>query len=459
MKRELPEAIPDAGEKLGKYLFWIKNYLYMNLKDSCKMEILEGNENAKIKFVPTVVDESGKLPIDTLIEIVNGIAAEHKSVDIYIALNNDDMTDNFVLLSLLDILDAMYSSGVTVRKVWTATDAHYRMAGKIRDDSEGYGMSALVSATRAFLRYGKVDMIVDYWENSLSKNRQVEKMIYAMKRIDTGLSLCCIGDIIEGIGDLRTLFRDGFDLSNSDYYSKLFMLMSEGIKKDYGRLVTEDDAGFIDLVKWAYSKGFYQQCLTLIEARATRDIISRGIFYYCSSDEEKQHITDLLGSLWNDLRPFDRWKMDDIDHYFIKTYKIYKHPPKTLENRRSNARDLLTLLDNTDPDIITAYTVCDDRQALEDLIFGYMHVGFIRNETNHARDRGGEKDTLFPDNKEVSEILIQIQESIEYFIQVYDKVLKLIEGKKPYVVRISTEEVKSAARRIEKERNKEKAES
>jgi uncharacterized protein YlzI (FlbEa/FlbD family) len=237
------------------------------------------------------------------------------------------------------------------------------------------------------------------------------------------------------------------------------MLMSEGIKKDYGRLVTEDDAGFIDLVKWAYSKGFYQQCLTLIEARATRDIISRGIFYYCSSDEEKQHITDLLGSLWNDLRPFDRWKMDDIDHYFIKTYKIYKHPPKTLENRRSNARDLLTLLDNTDPDIITAYTVCDDRQALEDLIFGYMHVGFIRNETNHARDRGGEKDTLFPDNKEVSEILIQIQESIEYFIQVYDKVLKLIEGKKPYVVRISTEEVKSAARRIEKERNKEKAES
>lgn len=454
LKRDLLDTIPNAAEKLGSYIRWIKNYLFMNMKDSLKMEILEGNENAKIRFVPTVVDESGKLPIDTLLELVNDIAAEHDNVDIYIALNNDDMTDNFVLLSVLDILDTMYGDHVMVRRVCTATNAHYRMAGMLRDDTEGYGISALVTATKVFLKYGKVDLIVDYWEKSRSKNHQVEKMIYAMRRIDTGLSLCCIGDIIKGIEDLRELFRDGFDLSDSDYYSRLFALMSEGIKKDYGRLVTADDAGFIDLVKWAFSKDFYQQCLTLIEARAPRDMVSRGIFYYCADEEEKPHVTDLFAHAWNEMKPYERWKMEDIDHYFVKYYRFFKHPPKTLEFQRDNARDLLTCLENTNPDFVTGYTVCDDRQALEDLIFAYLHVGQIRNETNHAEDAVDANDTLFPDDKEVSFKLVEIQETIRYFIQSYDRVLELIAGKEPSVVKVTIDEIRSAARRIEREQRK-----
>lgn len=459
MKKELAAAIPDAAGDFGKYIRWIKNYLYMNMKESGKMEILDGNENAKVRFVPTVVQENGRVPVDTLLELVNDIAAEHENVDIYFAMNNDDMTDNLVLLSVLDIVDTMYGSNVSVRKVFTAENAHYRMAGMIRDDTEGYGMSALVTAIRAFLKYGKVDMIVDYWENSRSKNSQIEKMIYAMRRIDIGLSLCDIGDIVKGIGELRELFRDGFDFKDSDYYSKLYILLSEGIKRDYGRLVTDDDAGFIDLVKWAFSKGFYQQCLTLIEARATQDMVSRGVFCYCCEEEDRQRVTDLLALEWNALKSYERWKMQDIDHYFIKNYKYFKFPPNSIEHKRENAKDLLTLLDNTDPEIITGYTVCDDRQALEDLLFAYLHVGQIRNETNHAREADDEKETLFPDNKDVSSKLKVIQEGIEYFIQSYDKVLELISGKDPSVVRISIEEVKSAGRRLERERGRKQNES
>ena len=449
LKAALKEEVPGAAERLGPYLHWIKSYLYMNLKETSKMEILEGNETAKIRFVPTTLDESGKIPVDRLLEVVNDIASEHEKVNIFIALNNDDMTDNFVMLSVLDILDTMYGSSVSVERVYTATNAHYRMTGMIRNDTEGYGIGSLVTGINTFLKYGKVDMIVDYWEKSLSKNEQVEKMIYAMRRIDNGLSLCSIWDIEQGIEDLRELFKNGFDLSDSDYYSKLFMLLAEGIKKDYGRLVTSDDAALIDLVKWAFKKGFYQQCLTLIEARAPRDMVSNGIFYYCDNEDDRDRVLDLFAHACSEMKKFEQWKMDDLDHYYIKHYFYFRLPPKTISNQRENAHEIVSHIDNTDENFITVRSVCEDRQALEDLMFAYYHVGRIRNETNHAEDRAVESGTLFPDEKDVIAKLIRIQEGIQYYIQTYERVYDLVKDKNPTVIRVSTSEVRSAARKLE----------
>ncbi len=451
LKSELMERIPGVAGRPGVYLQWIRNYLYMNLSDACKMEILDDNYDTKVRFVTADVDDTGKLPIDSLLRLSGEIVPDdHDSVNIYFAPNNDDMTENFVMLGILDIVDTMYGSQVDVLKVCTSTNAHYRLAGTIRNDTEGYGMAALVTAVRTFLRYGKVDMIVDYWEHSRSKNAQIEKMIYAMRRIDTGLSLCSIGDIEKGISELRKLFINGFDLSESDYYSKLFILLSEGIKDDYGRLVTADDAGFIDLVKWAYRKGFYQQCLTLIEAKAASDFVHRGIYSYCGDESEKDAVIEKFAAARNQMKVFDYWKMDDLDHYYLKYYIFFKQPSNTIPHQRENAKVLCESLDNTDPERITAYSVCDDRQALEDLLFAYLHIGRVRNETNHANDGHDSDGTLFPSDKEVSSKLIEIQESIRYFIQSYDIVNELIEGKETNVVLITSNEVKTVAKRLEK---------
>ena len=242
LKSELPKAVPAAGGSMGLYMSWIKNCLYKGLKDSAKMEILRGNEDARIRFIPTTVGDDGKFPIDNILRLVDAIAKEHEEVHIYIALNNDDMTDNFVMFSILDILDTLYGDNVVVEKVYTTTNAHFRLAGMVRDDTEGYGITALVAAARTFLRYGKVDMIVDYWEKSASKNEKIDRMIYAMRLIDVGLSLCSISEIERGIADLRILFADGFDLEDTDYYSKLFMLLSEGIRMDYGSYHSQSDS-------------------------------------------------------------------------------------------------------------------------------------------------------------------------------------------------------------------------
>ena len=457
MKKELFREIPEAKENKLVYLEWIKNYLYTNLKESSKLEILECNENVKIRFVPTVVDEDGRLPVDTLLDLSKEMASEeHGDVYLYLAMNNDDVTDNLVMIGALNILDALYGEKVEVARVCTSTNAYYRLVGRIRDDTESYGMANLVSATKAFLKYGKADMIVDCWEHIASKNEQVEKMIYAMRRIDTGLSLCCIGDIEKGVSDLRELFTHGFDLSGSDYYSKLFILMSEGIKKDYGRLVSDEGEEFIDLVRWAYEKGFYQQCLTIIEAKAPMDFVNRGIFCYCIDEEDKQRVVHLFAEVRAEMKSYDYWKMEDIDHYYLKSHFYFKKPSNNIENQRINAGAMIRFLDSKDPEMVKPYTICEDLQALEDLLFAYLHVGRVRNETNHASDGYEDYSTLFPSQKDISLKLKEIEESIRYFIQSYDRVREKIDGKPVAVVKITPEEVRNASRIIEKNEKNEK---
>jgi branched-chain amino acid transport system ATP-binding protein len=52
-------------------------------------------------------------------------------------------------------------------------------------------------------------MIIDYWEKYGSENTRVDQMIYAMRHIDAGVSLCDIGEIENGISQLREILDKG----------------------------------------------------------------------------------------------------------------------------------------------------------------------------------------------------------------------------------------------------------
>ena len=451
MVNELVQAIPNVKKNEDACMKWIRNFLYTNLRDFSKISILEENENVKLRFIPTEVDENGSLPMETMLKLAAYFTSkETDDIRIYMALNSDDMTDNFVMLGVLSILDMLNKDKIKVERVCSPTDAYNRLAGMIRENKEGYDISTLTNAVTAFLKYGKADMIVDLWKQSGSENEQVKKMVSAMQRIDNGLSLCNITDIEKGISDLRELFRNGFTVEGTDYYSKLFILLSKGIQDDYGRIVTADDADFIDRIKWAYSKGFLQQCLTLIESKAPAAIVAHGMFYYCNDENDKPRVTNFFAVKLNEMRSSETWKMNDVDHYFIKYFFRNKYSTDTNEHQRKNAQNQMTCLDNTDPQYLTGYTACDDRQLLEDLLFAYIHVGVIRNETNHASDEQSSSESLFQDDDETSSRLTEIKEAIAYFIQSYDAVLENVRDKNPTVVRITGAEVKSAAKKLKK---------
>ena len=449
-REALRKEIPEAAEDPVRYRDWVENYLYMELRDSYKLELLKGNENVKVRFIPTNLTEGGKLPIDNMLELVNAITAGHdEEVNLYVALNNDDQTDNFVLLNLIDIIDTLHGSQVTVKRILNTTGTDDGIAGWIRDDTVGFGITELVAAMRAFLQYGKVDMIVDYWERTGVRNEEVEKMIYAMRHIDFGVSLCKIAEIESGIEQLREIYAGGVNFGSDNYFCKLFTIIAEGIRLDYGPLLEGNETRFIDLVRWAFSKKFYQQTLTIIESKAPAMLVDTGLFYYCGSEAEKDHVLQIFAKERQELRPFEYWKMDDISHFFIKTYIRRGSTSKAEDPQRAYANLRLAGLDNTDPDTITALTCCDDREAVGNLLYAYYHIGEIRNRTNHADNRVDDGGRLIVDRKDVPYLMSWIREGIQYFLNSYDTAMELIRDKNPDVVKVTNDEVRACFNKME----------
>ncbi len=446
-------AIAGGEEAVPRYLTWMKGYIFGKLKDSGKLEILSENEDVKVRFIPTSMSENGELPVNNILQLLDAIAGgRDDKIELYVALNNDDMTDNYVLMIILDIVNTLHSGNISVRNIYTTSNAVNSLAGEIRDDTIGYGITELAAATRAFLNFGKVDMLVEYWEKHGSHNEQIEQAIYAMKKIDYGLSLCNIEEMVNGITTLKELFREGVrTVDPDDYYGNLFMILADGIRNDYGELMEGDEVRFIDLVKWGFRKKFYQQTLTLVEARAPKEIVSKGIYYYCNDESDREHSTMLFAKARSELASRDLWQMNDVDHFFVKYYLRNTVRRTGQEDiQRTYAKSRIKGIEHPDKSRLTAHTLCDDRNVVEETLFSYYHLGDIRNATNHAEDREGEDTRLIVDEKDDIIRLIKIREAIEYFISCFEKAVSLVEGKENDVVRIDAQEVKIFARKMSK---------
>ena len=451
-KTELEAAIPEAHADIGRYIAWIKNYLFNKYRDTNKLVLLEGNENVKVRFIPTRLGDDGKLPVDNILQLVNAVTEGHDEVEIYVSLHGDDPTDNYVLMNVLDIIKTIPDSNITVKGIITTLDEDNKMVGTISDDTESYNISELVAATKTFLSYGKADLIVDYWEKYGSHNERIESMIYAMRHIDAGISLCNITEIENGINKLRALFSDDLAFGDSDYYSRLFTIISEGVKRDYGPLLEGDSIDFIELVKWAYRKKFYQQSLTLIESRAPVEFVKRGFYYYCDNPDDADDVINKFALIRADLKSHEGYVMEDIEHYFVKYYGR-----RRLDNRRVRGPRVYGLLryedlDEESPEIIKAYTKCEEKESVKNLLYAYYHIGEVRNKTNHAEESSMEDSRLIYDPNDVSFRMSWIIESIEYFIKCFDICNGMVHVEEGEIPLVSAQDVRFKANAIRHER-------
>ena len=279
-----------------------------------------------------------------------------------------------------------------------------------------------------------------------------------MRHVDVGLSMCNMTEVEGGILRLRNLFRDEKFWRESGYYGMLFSVIAESVREDYGALL-EGDGGipFIELVKWAYRHQFYQQTLTLIESRAPEELVRSGVFYYCDDGKQKQQVTELLAKERLELRPNEFYKMDQIDHYFIKTYN--RSGTRGMGSRDDDPQRLYATLrtqsvKNTNPSLITGFTACDSTETLQNLLYSYYHIGAVRNKINHAEtDAVTRNRPEVPENKE-SAVLSWMKESIDFFIDSYEKAMAEVETKQPHIVIISGEEVRKTANQMKYDRQK-----
>lgn len=469
---ELARSAAKAGADPGKYLEWIRNYLYLEMRETSKMQLLEGNENVEIRFISP--ENSGneesedieKSFTDLLMSSLDCIGRTYNKpgdeVDIYLCMQNDNARDTFVLTSIMEIVTSMSRSGTRVAEVIMADAPSDMMAESITNDTGKLAVNDLLTAARAFLRYGKTDLLMDFRESSGIRNPHIDQMLYAMRNIDTGVSLCDITDIERGITRLKELSYDDHYISGDSFVEKFFNIIAHWIRHDYGPLLSGDSIDFIELVKWMYRKGFWQQTLTVIESRAPRDFVEKGIYYYCDGYEDKEKVVEKFGKIYYDLKPFEKYKLDDVEHYFVKFFNRWRSPRLSdgreyqLEYAKLRTRDLET----DDPEVIRAYTKCPDRDALRDLLFAYYYLGDVRNTLNHANDEFGGFVSVM-DDADTSGRVSLITQAVDYFIHCYDIVTGLItedETAGYEAVKIETSELSAYAKSLRRQLRREEDE-
>ena len=269
--------------------------------------------------------------------------------------------------------------------------------------------------------------------------------------------MCNIPEMKDGITRLRKLFADEKFWQESGNYGPMFSTIAECIRDDYGTLLSgEGDISFIDLVKWAYRHQFYQQTLTLIEASAPENLVKSGIFYYCNDESLTDQVIRQFAKQRLELKPYEYYKMDQIDHYFIKTYN--RAGTKGLGARdedpqRVYAKLRIQSVGNTDPSLITGYTACDSMETLKNVLFAYYNIGFVRNKISHAdTDAAVTENRLMTSESDESPAMVWMKDGIDYFIDSYEKAMAEVQNKKTNVILITGDEVRKAADRMKYEK-------
>ena len=449
LRSDLPGADPKTVKDSAACEQWMKNYLYSEMKPSLKLDLLSVNEGTCIRLIPEAQMGEGGQWIDSMMSMQDSIAKDDEDIDLYVTLNSNDAADTFIVMSILDILVSMPGKHVHLKKIYTVRGSARSLAGSIRDDTNGFGVTELTHAIRSFLNYGKADMIVNIWEKSGERNESIAGMVYAMRHVDIGLSMCNLAEVEQGILRLRQLFRDEKLWRECGYYGMMFSVIAGSIAEDYGTLLQGDGSiPFIDLVKWAYRHQFYQQTLTMIESRAPEDLVKSGIFYYCNDEKQAEQVTHQFALRRLDLKPHEYYKMDDINHYFIKTCD--RAATRGKSGRGEDQQHVYATLrtqsiENSDSSMVQGFTACDSLETLQNLLYAYYHIGDVRNKINHAETSKLNDNRLIVSESDESTALVGMRESIDFFIDSYEKAAAEVKDKKPNVVHITCDQVRLAA--------------
>lgn len=450
----MKEAMSDlsAEEKL-----WLKRYMYSaRLSDAFKLKPLVGSEEMQIMMIPTARTAEEYEPGENVRQIIDEIrSADAEQINVYMDMQGLEQTEGYMILAVLSILGQDENNPINIREIITSHDLE-RFANPIdNNEMKRYQINNLISGMNAFIRYGKVDEVSAYWQSRQIENTHIDHLLYAMKRVDEGITLCNIGDLEFGIRMLKDVFSNTPKEELPETETNIFSIIEHSIKADYGSILDGDTPDELELIKWALRKKLYQQALTIIEAKIPAAIVNRGMLYYAVDEESKNKALEAFNkSYWEDL-PRERWKYDDLTHYFIRYYGR-PQPRYGDYSRMSYGEYRLTSLDpKEDNPMMKSYSVLGDRkELLKRIITAYYDLGLVRNQINHAGSvRVNPEDV---DITEENPNMVKMLGVINDFVVSYEKARQYIEENVPKdfpIVSITPEEMKeyTSSHKIETE--------
>lgn len=224
----------------------------------------------------------------------------------------------------------------------------------IRDASEEYRTYELITAMEIFTMYGWGDKLENYFGRMNGSSKEA-KLLKAIKQASSAISICNVEKFdlaVREISDLRSEFESSEEITQ-------LSVVYENIKEEYKPLF-DTKYRYVEQIRWCMKKNFMQQALTIFESKMPYEFVHSGMVYYLEKGQDKDIFFNKCEEIYNQLSPRERYKMKDLNHYFLKYY------------RDENAG------------IVMKYGLNDNNKILK-CVNKYKALCRMRNQINHKR--------------------------------------------------------------------------
>ena len=430
-----------AGELSLEDLDWLFRYLYCETGSFSRMCPKTQNLSVPISFVP-ISSSLGFEDVTLFQDLIASLLKEPGTeAELYIDFHGLPTEAAGVCASTLYSLSDDPNARIHIAASASVHHADLPGFSWVDMQQRHYRIDKLMAGIRSFLNNGKTDILRSYWEeaklaNPKLENHYVDEILMAMGYVDAGISLCNTDELMTGLLALRRLLNHPEQAPEPSQEEDAFvvMMLRESVLRDYGALMDDTAEGLdpFELVKWGFSKKFFQQVITIIESLIPAQLIARGVIYPATTDEEVLAYKKAVNMHYWDGLPSQRWMFKDLDHYFVKFYARFAVdyrsravPPNAQYTRARVASVFGKSLEQMN--VLPAHSLLTDENLLADILERYYNLGSFRNTVNHAERIDDAATSLEP----VSPIWKQAEKLIGGFIECYEKVLAAIGDKRP----------------------------
>ncbi len=366
---------------------YAKEKIFEKMDSDSKLKCREENKTVEIQFVPLKKEDE----IDNIQGLLNAIQKDHEPIEIYLDMQGGSRTDGYIRSAVLSLLNNDESSNVKLKKVIACDFEYGKFFNPIKNETNRYKITDLVSGMNAFLNYGKAEQLNQTWKE-LSQDDQddaVQDIIDLMRKVDQSLSLCDVDALAEGIRQLYKKLSDEIKVTNSN--EEFMEVLRTNILEDYKGIVKNGEIDIFALVQWANKKGFIQQAITLIESRMPEQMVKDGYLSYCPDVDSIPKVAKRIDKIMSSPN-IPKYELDNIDHLMVH---------QAAHGYKSNKKN------KKGPSFIEVYA--GDEHAVE----AYAYVWNRRNEANHA----GENSLPYKDTIELVNNFIQSYEGFRDLLE------------------------------------------
>lgn len=377
-----------------------------------KVHYTDGELEALFCIVPIDKDDQGTF----FWNVIKKIKGERKDarINLYMDMQGGDRN---AIAQMNAIVELLKDQNVKIKGRYAIRFNNNMEIQPISEVGGNYKTYDLITAMQVFKRYGWGQELIDYF--GPQKNDRDKSLVEAIQEASDAIRLCDVNGFDMAVGKIGRLAADF-----GDNYETQLDIVFQDIKEDYGVLLDVENGKakcrYVEQIRWCLKKGFVQQALTILEAKMPHEYVNNGFIYYCDDEKKREDILKNFRDIYEaKYKEKDSYKMQDLNHYFIRYYPYDAKPEDVIEIKYG----------------------CDARKINKHL-GKYRQLCKKRNNANHALSSGNRNEDGFflymqsqytddPNWSGQGQALGSLEEEISEFLEDFEKIAALVAAENP----------------------------